>query len=146
MDSLIKSLPAIISAAGNSHEVAETACKVAWKSAVGDTLSTHALPIELIDQKLTIAVADEIWQRQLEAMRPQLLFRLNSVLGTSLVKLIEIRVAPGLFKVRNPTIKPNKTHGDVPFELLAAASDIQDTALRRAFLGAAVSCIQRLEK
>lgn len=147
MDGLIKTLPAILSATGTSTEVAEAACKVAWKHAVGDPLSVHARPAHLEADTLIIAVADNIWQKQLEAMRPQLLFRLNSVLGTALVKLIEIRIAPEAFKVdATPPVSAKSTSSSVPFELLAAASEIQDAGLRRAFLGAATSCIQRLEK
>jgi hypothetical protein len=100
------------------------------------------------DQVLTIAVADNVWQRQLELMRPQLLFRLNSVLGRPLVKLIQIRVAPEVFNSQAETrsMSSKATSRSVSFELLAAASDIQDSALRRAFLGAATSCLERLEK
>ncbi len=148
MESLIKTLPAILSAAGPSAEVAEAACFAAWKHAVGDSLSIHAVPVKLESQTLTVAVADNIWQRQLEQMRPQLLFRLNTVLGHSLVKLIELRIDPdALPKTRRLQGTPGQ-HSDfaIPFELRAAASEIQDADLRRAFLGAATSCIERLEK
>jgi hypothetical protein len=147
MESLIKTLPAILTAAGPSAEVAEAACFAAWKPAVGDALSVHAVPVKLEDQTLIVAVADNIWQKQLEQIRPQLLFRLNSMLGHSLVKLIELRIDPkSLPKARMPDDKSGQ-HPDypVPFELLAAASEIQDAALRRAFIGAATSCIKRLE-
>lgn len=147
MDSLIKTLPAILTAAGPSAEVAEAACFAAWKHAVGDALSVHAVPVKLADQTLIVAVADNIWQKQLEQMRPQLLFRLNAVLGHSLVKLIELRVDPNaLPKTRMPEDTSSKRSDyAVPFELLAAASEIQDADLRRAFLGAATSCMKRLE-
>ena len=148
MESLIKSLPAILAATAESTEVAEAACHAAWKPAVGEALSVHARPMKFEDQVLTIAVADNVWQRQLELMRPQLLFRLNSVLGRPLVKLIQIRVAPEVFNSQPETKSTSSkaTSGSISFELLAAASDIQDSALRRAFLGAATSCLERLEK
>jgi len=148
MESLIKTLPAILTAAGPSTEVAEAACFAAWKHAVGEALSVHAVPVKLEDQTLIVAVADNIWQMQLEQIRPQLLFRLNAVLGHSLVKLIELRVDPSaLAKTRKPEGTSNK-HLDyaIPFELLAAASEIQDADLRRAFLGAATSCVKRLDQ
>jgi hypothetical protein len=147
MESLIKTLPAILTAAGASTEVAQAACFAAWKHAVGAALSVHAVPLSLEDQTLIIAVADSIWQKQLEQMRPQLLFRLNAVLGHSLVKLIQLRVDPNeLPKPRSAEDTPSQ-HSDyaVPFELLAAASEIHDADLRRAFLGAATSCVKRLE-
>ena len=147
MESLIKTLPAILTAASPSTEVAEAACLAAWKHAVGDTLSVHAVPVKLEGQTLIVAVADNAWQKQLEQIRPQLLFRLNAVLGHSLVKLIDLRVDPNaLAKTQKPQGTSNK-HSDypVPFELRAAASEIQDEDLRRAFLGAATSCVKRLE-
>ena len=147
MESLIKTLPAILTAAGPSAEVAEAACFAAWKHAVGDALSVHVVPVKLEDQTLIVAVADNIWQKQLEQIRPQLLFRLNTILGHSLVKLIELRIDPkALPEMRPPKAAAAVRSDAVPFELLAAASEIQDADLRRAFIGAATSCIKRLEK
>jgi len=147
MESLIKTLPAILAAAGPSAEVAQAACFAAWKHAVGEALSVHVVPVKLEDQTLIVAVADNIWQKQLEQIRPQLLFRLNTILGHSLVKLIELRVDPkALPEVRPPKAAAAVRSEAVPFELLAAASEIQDADLRRAFIGAATSCVKRLEK
>jgi predicted nucleic acid-binding Zn ribbon protein len=147
MESLIKTLPAILSAAGPSDEVAEAACFAGWKHAVGDSLSIHAVPVKLENETLIVAVADNIWQRQLEQIRPQLLFRLNAVLGHSLVKLIELRVDPHALPKTRRSQSTATQHSDlaIPFELRAAASEIQDADLRRAFLGAATSCVKRLE-
>ena len=148
MESLIKILPAILTAAGPSAEVAEAACFAAWKHAVGDALSVRVVPLKLEDQTLIVAVADSVWQKQLEHMRPQILFRLNTILGHPLVTLIELRVQPKAL----PEMRLGKEElgkrpaGAVPFELLAAAAEIQDADLRRAFIGAATSCVKRLEK
>ena len=101
MDNLIKTLPAILAAAGASEEVAEAACIAAWKHIVGEALGNHAVPVQLQNKKLVVVVEDNIWQRQLEQMRGQLLFRLNSLLGQTLVKSIELRIDPKtLAKVR----------------------------------------------
>ena len=86
MDNLIKILPAILAAADGSEEVAEAACIAAWKHVVGEGLSNHAVPVELQNRKLIVVVEDNIWQRQLEQMRGQLLARLNSLLGKILFK------------------------------------------------------------
>lgn len=149
MDNFIKSLPAILSASGASAEVAEAACIAAWKHAVGEGLSSQAVPVELQNKTLVVAVEDNIWKKQLEQMRGQLLFRLNSVLGHSLVKSIELRVDPkALATSHAPSKHPDENARDyaVPVELLSAAAGIEDAALRRAFLGAATSCVRRLEE
>lgn len=148
MDNLIKTLPAILAAAGASDEVVEAACIAAWKHIVGERLGNHAVPVQLQNQKLVVVVEDNIWQRQLEQMRGQLLFRLNSLLGQTLVKSIELRVDPRtLAKVRTTREGPKKERPDykVPGEVLTAAAWIEDVELRRAFLGAASSCIRRVE-
>ena len=150
MERLIKTLPAILKASGAPEEVAEAACLAAWKHAVGDGLSSHAVPVQLQNGLLVVAVADNIWKKQLEHMRGQLLFRLNSVLGQALVKSIELRVDPNRIELaRAKPSAPSKDKGsnyNVPAELLTAAAAIEDVDLRRAFLGAATSCVKRLEK
>lgn len=148
MNRLIDTLPAILKASGAFDEVAQAACIAAWKHAVGEGLSSNAVPVELREQTLVVAVADNIWQRQLEQMRGQLLFRLNSVLGQPLVKLIELRIDPKVVeKERARQVKRASAPVDyqVPPELLTAAARIEDAQLRRAFLGAATSCVRRLE-
>ncbi|HEV7475748.1 MAG TPA: DUF721 domain-containing protein [Pyrinomonadaceae bacterium] len=150
MDRLIKTLPAILKASGASEEVREAACIAAWKQAVGAGLSNHAVPIQLLQQRLVVVVADKMWLRQLEQMRGQLLHRLNAVLGQPLVKSIELRIDPkALASARgDQALTNNRPDVDyqVPAELLRAAAGIADAALRRAFLGAAASCVRRLER
>lgn len=151
MDKLIKTLPAILKASGSSEEVVEAACIAGWKHAVGKGLSGHAVPIQLQNQTLVVVVADKIWQKQLEHMRGQLLFRLNSVLGQSLVKAIELRVDPETLDIARGHEASKGNDGsqapddNIPGELLTAAATIEDVDLRRAFLGAAASCARRLE-
>jgi hypothetical protein len=147
MDNLIKTLPAILAAAAGSEEVAEAACIAAWKHIVGQGLVSHTVPVQLQNQKLVVAVEDNIWQRQLEQMRSQLIYRLNSLVGQTLVKSIELRVDPNtLAKARCTDEKKERVDYAVPVELLAAAAGIEDVELRRAFLGAATSCIRRIDK
>jgi len=150
MDKLIKTLPAILRASGASEELVEAACLSAWKHAVGEGLSSHAVPVQLQEQTLVVAVADAIWKRQLEQMRGQLLYRVNSVLGQSLVKSIELRIDPQRIELARAAQasarKGPSADYKVPAELLTAAAGIEDADLRRAFLGAATSCDRRLEK
>jgi hypothetical protein len=150
MDPLFKILPAILKASGASEEVAEAACVAAWKHAVGESLSSHAVPVQLQGQTLVVVVADNIWKKQLEHMRGQLLFRLNSVLGQPLVKSLELRIDPKKIELvrgtRAGTSKGRNADYKVPAELLTAAAGIEDVDLRRAFLGAATSCVKRLEE
>jgi predicted nucleic acid-binding Zn ribbon protein len=154
MDRLIKTLPAILKASGASDEVAEAACIAAWRHAVGEALSSHAAPLLLQNKSLVVVVGDNIWKGQLEQMRAQLLFRLNQVMGQETVKSIEFRVdAKALARMRDHEAGKGKARDSaasldyqVPAELLSAAAGIEDVELRRAFLGAATSCVRRLEE
>ncbi|MBC8032105.1 MAG: DUF721 domain-containing protein [Pyrinomonadaceae bacterium] len=152
MDSLNKVLPALLKVSGAPEEVAEAACVAMWKQAVGEGLSSHAVPIQLREQKLIVAVEDNLWKKQLEQMRGQLLSRLNYVLGQALVKSIELRVDPkalaASLMLNWPAQESVKAEIDqaVPVELVSVAAEIEDVGLRRAFLGAATSCIRRVEK
>jgi predicted nucleic acid-binding Zn ribbon protein len=96
MEGLIKSLPAVLRASGNAPEVAEAAAIAAWKHAAGEGLRDHAVPLGLQDRTLKIAVADPIWQKQLNLMRGQMLFRVNSLLGQPIVGELEFIVDPNL--------------------------------------------------
>ena len=149
MNRLIETLPAILKASGDSEAVTEAACMATWKHAVGEGLSIHTVPVQLQQEKLVVAVADNIWKKQLEHMRGQLLYRLNSVLGQAVVKSIELRVDPKTVEIARASqagrSKSLPADYQVPAELLTAAAAINDVKLRRAFLGAASSCVKRLE-
>lgn len=101
MEGLIKTLPAVVRASGNAPEVIEAAAIAAWKHAAGENLKGHAVPVSLQDRTLRVAVADVIWQKQLHAMRGQMLFRVNSLLGQPLVGAIEFIVDSQLSNSRS---------------------------------------------
>ena len=149
MDNLIKSLPKILQAAGDSPEVLEAACIAAWKHAAGDGLRDHAVPLRVNGKTLIVVVADATWQKQLQFLSSQLLFRLKSILGQPLVAFVDFRVNPNaVTNARAPQDIRTDRELDletVPVELVTAAAGIEDNDLRRAFLGAAMSCIKRLD-
>jgi hypothetical protein len=140
MNQLIKSLPGVLRAAGDSTEVVEAAAIAAWKHAAGDGLKEHAVPLKLENRMLTVAVADAIWKKQLTSMRGQLLFRVNSILGKSLVGALDFVVDPTVAKSHvDQTAQPEEPlDNEVPLELWSAANAIQDKELRRKFLKTAL--------
>ena len=144
MNQLIKSLPGVLRAAGDSTEVAEAAAIAAWKHAAGDGLKDHAVPLKLENRTLTIAVADAIWQKQLYSMRGQLLFRVNSILGKPLVSALDFVIDPKLAKkaVEQTVQREELLDNEVPLELWSAASAIQDKELRRKFLTTALLALR----
>jgi hypothetical protein len=146
MDSLIKALPAVLAASQHDESVTDAACLAAWKHAVGVGLSANAVPICFANGRLEIAVADRIWKAQLESFRTQLIFRLNSILGGPLVRRLEISIDPDRFRPATKADESTPSTGPaIPIDLLSAAAASLDTSLRRAFLGAAASCVKRIE-
>jgi hypothetical protein len=145
MNQLIKSLPGVLRAAGNAEEVAQAAAIAAWKHAAGDGLKEHAVPLKLENRTLTVAVADAIWQKQLHAMRGQMLFRVNSILGQPIVGAIEFVVDPKVAKARIETPKAleQPLDNEVPLEIWSAANAIHDKELRKSFLKTAMAALKR---
>jgi hypothetical protein len=144
MNQLIKSLPTVLRAAGNSAEVAEAAALAAWKHAAGDGLKEHAVPLRLEGRTLIIAVADRIWQKQLTSMRGQMLFRVNTILGQPLIGSLDFVIDPKVVKPRVEQPEQNEPlDNEVPLELWSAASSIHDKELRKSFLKTALLSLKR---
>lgn len=148
MEELIRSLPKILSAAGESGELDEAAALAAWKYVAGDGLRNQSTATALEDRKLIVSVRDAIWQKQLSLMKNQIIFRINSILGRPIVRDIELRINPDL-----PGVVPNKTNSseeilanEVPIDLWSAANAIEDKQLRQKFLKAAVGMLRRRER
>jgi hypothetical protein len=144
---IIRLLPGLVEAAGENPELLETAVKIAWTRAAGDGLRISAAPLRFYDRKLSVAVADAIWQTQLKAMSAELLARTNQLLGRDLIKSLEFRIDPkSLQTVRRETERPSPRADEevsVPVEILTAAGKIKDEMLRQRFLSAARSVIAR---
>lgn len=143
MDDLFKTLSAVLRLVGNDPQVIEAAAIAAWKKAAGDGLRQHAIPLRLTDGTLVVAVADAVWQKQLGAMKDQLIYRTNSIIGQPLVKEVELTVDPQLTNLAPPRMEDKPLDNQVPLELWSAASAISDKELRQKFLRAATSAIQR---
>jgi predicted nucleic acid-binding Zn ribbon protein len=154
MDDLIRALPTLLKAAGDSEEVAEVAAFVAWRRMAGEQLRGQAVPFRLHRKMLVVAVPDTAWQKQLEAVANQFLFRLNSALGHAVVTYIEFRVDAKT--VREERARLRRTDFDPDRHerralarsraLNEEAAVIKDEQLRRRFLLAAGSYMEAQQK
>jgi hypothetical protein len=151
MDDLFQALPKLLRAAGESEEVLEAAAFAAWRRAAGEALRGCAVPFRLHRKTLVVSVPDATWRKQLEGVSPQLLFRINSLLGQALVTFIEFRVDPKTVADERARMRRSQYERLVgeegallrSHELDEAASAIHDEDLRRRFLLAAGSCMNR---
>ncbi|HYO90894.1 MAG TPA: DUF721 domain-containing protein [Pyrinomonadaceae bacterium] len=155
MDDLLRVLPKFLRAAGETEEVLEAAAMIAWKRVAGEGLRGQAVPFRLYRKTLIVAVADATWQKQLEKVSGQLLFRLNSLLGQAVVTYIEFRIDPTTVNAQRATLaaqaidqeaQERRALESASGQVRAAAEAITDEQLRRRFLLAAGSCIDRSEK
>jgi hypothetical protein len=151
MIDLARLLPKLLKATGTNPEMAEIAVRIAWTRTAGEGLRPHAVPFRLFRKTLVVAVADPIWQKQLQTMAAEIVFRLNQLLDGPVVDFIEFRIDPAtVAKARARTWPaPNASRSEqpapAPAEVLSAAGDIADPKLRRRFLRAAENCISRRE-
>ena len=124
----------------------ELAAKIAWAQAVGPGLRRHAIAVRFEGKLLTVSVADAMWQKQLQSMAAELLFRTNNLLGGKAIDRIAFRIAPADIPKPEPIQKrKNETRqaNELPTELLFAANSITDEELRTRFLRAADNLISR---
>ena len=139
MTDLTKLLPRLVRANP------ELAAKLAWTRAAGSGLRHNAVPVRLNGTRLTVAVADALWKKQLESMTGELLYRINNLLGSKGVDEIVFRIAPSDLSKTNSTAEApgQRRAGTLPTELLFAAGAISDEDLRARFLRAADNLITR---
>jgi len=124
----------------------ELAAKLVWAQAVGEGLRRNTVPIRLDGKTLIVAVADTLWQKQLESMAGELLARIKNLLGGGVNELV-FRIAPSEVSRAQPP-KPEEPRKEtrpkaLPTELLFAAGSIADEDLRARFLRAADNLIAR---
>lgn len=136
-------LPKILAGAGQNADLSEIAAKIAWRRVAGEGLRDHAVPSRLQEKTLTVAVADAVWQKQLQPMSAELIFRINKLLRQKLVEKIEFRIDPralgrGTAKRSSPRVRE-----PLPTTIVSSAAGIADPELRERFMRAASNCIER---
>lgn len=140
---LSRLMPKLLRAPGGNPELA---VKLAWSLAAGVGLRRHAVAVSWRERVLTVAVADALWQKQLEHMRGELLYRVNKCLGQKLVDTLAFQINPREVSAAQPATvveEPKAAPAHLPDELLFAANSITDQDLRERFVRAAGNCISR---
>ena len=144
---LFRTLPGVLRDAENVDEIRQAIVFAAWRRIAGDTLAGHAVPIGLENTTLAVAVSNITWQRHLEDLCGQMVFKLNAALGSPLVTFIELRIdesAVGRNKLTDDESELRRqAEMEISPELRAAAEKIVDEELRKQFLLAASNCLVR---
>ena len=137
-------LPKILAGAGENAELSEIAAKIAWRRVSGEGLRDHAVPARLQEKILLVSVADAVWQKQLQPMSAEFIFRINKLLQRNVVEKIEFRVDPRALGQRTAKHRSSsRVRGPLPSAVVSSAAEIQDSELRERFMRAAENCIER---
>jgi len=96
----------------------------AWAGAVGKKIAAHSRAAKLVRAHLVVEVEDAIWQRQLFALRGQIVRKIEESVGPGMVEEIEFRVAPR-------RLGPQRAQSSVPSA--DDANDIADPMLRNIY-------------
>ena len=124
----------------------ELAAQIAWARAAGPGLRRNAVPVRLQAKVLIVSVADALWQKQLESMAAELLFRVNNLLGGRAIDEIIFQSKQSDLPRPDPVTADEMQSApqhELPTELLFAANSIADDDLRARFLRAADNLIAR---
>jgi hypothetical protein len=117
----------------------------AWSVSVGVQVQRATAHIRLEAKTLVVAVVDSTWRTQLAGMRGQIIFKINSILGATLVSRIQFVINEEL--VRCAHKMPAEVKFVAPDEqallLGEKAGNIEDPELRALFLRAAGKCLDR---
>lgn len=144
MDAFFRTLPGLIEAMEGSEEVRDAFIFAAWRRVAGSQIVERTEPIEFTDGVIVIAVEDRSWQRNLETLVSQLLFKLNATLKSVPIRRIEFRIDPKALAMPRPA----KAAADdkemvLPEELAISLNEISNERLRNTVKAAAVNCLAR---
>ena len=139
MEQLFGAIPSVLSGLSANDKTDEAVVFAAWKRCAGDLLRTRTAPVEFFENRLVVAVADETWRRHLEDLSPQMLYKLNSILGNGTAKFIEFCINEKAVNAVREIIEPVADSKPVEIgpSLAVAAEAIEDEGLREQFLSAA---------
>lgn len=105
--------------------------RAAWRAVVGEKIEGRARYRELVRDRIVVEVEDRVWQSQLNTLERQILGRLDRILGRSIARQIEFRIA-----IPRPTPQRVEESG-AEFRLEMSdpeARKIADPGLRRVYL------------
>lgn len=146
---LFRTLPRVLHDVEDIDEIREAIVFAAWRRIAGESLGEHAVPLGLEKTTLIVAVSSMTWQRHLEDLCGQMVFKLNAALGAPMVTFVELRVDEAAVTANRSSTGADeeelrrRAEGEISPELRAAAEKIEDPELRSKFLLAASNCLVR---
>jgi len=148
MQDILSALPELLDQHGYNEDVRRSVIFAIWRRVAGDSLSEHAVAVDLENFTLRIAVADRNWQRNLSELSKEMLFRMNFIFGSAEVKRLEFVIDKAAVATVNRRMVDHAADeaqalDEIDEPLRKAADTIADDDMRRKFLLAAGSCLAR---
>jgi len=108
-----------------------------WHDLVGEPIASHTWPAQIRFRQLYVTVENSVWLQQLTFLKPTLLAKLRTDLGTEVLDDIALRVGP----IPSRTKEPDRGFSDenrlpeviVRSEAALHTAVIQDADLRERF-------------
>jgi hypothetical protein len=110
---------------GETLTAEELAC-AAWPLAAGKKIAAHTRAAKLVRTRLVVEVEDQTWQRQLFALRYQVIANFTRHIGPGIVDEVEFRIVPR-------RREPQRATAAVPAVFQDEADSIADPVLRGIF-------------
>lgn len=92
MEQLFATIPSIVRGLEPNKDVTTAMVFAAWHQVAGEQIRSHTTPLKVDNKRLVVAVVDETWRRNLEALSAQMLAKLNASLDDGTITFIEFRV------------------------------------------------------
>lgn len=154
MEEIFRAFSGLLRELDDNQKVREAVVFAGWKKIAGDALRQHTTPFELRQKRLFVAVRSETWRKHLESLAGQMIFKLNSLLGSAIVTMIEFRVDEELVDSASDARGQKQDAGsfrqlaldELTPEMRLSAEAIKDEALRETFLLAAGGCLARKKR
>jgi predicted nucleic acid-binding Zn ribbon protein len=123
-----------------SDELAEKLVISVWERAVGETLAQRTRPFRLYQSTLIVSVPSIMWKRELHHLQEEILEGLRKAIGRRIVYALEFRV-DNEFDSRGAS--PPARSAEIPKSVDLSLDCIEDAELRRSFVAAASSYLNR---
>ncbi len=147
MEQLFGSFPKVLDRLELDPAARSAVVFAAWRRICGQLINERTATVDFADQRLKVAVEDKTWQRHLEDMSPQMVAKLNSVLGDGSVRFIEF-IVDGSAVVSRVSLgsEDAPASAELDPDLRAAANAIADEHLRESFLKTAAVYLARQKR
>ncbi len=107
----------------------EDVARAAWPKAVGKKIAARTVAVALVRSSLVVEVEDALWQRQLNALRSQIVANIRKAIGPGIVDEIDFRPM-GARRTPQRAMQVSSPAARTADE----ASGIQDSVLRRLYI------------